>query len=337
MRTAGEGTADADDKAKKFVVTWGTLSRVVMTQMIVRAMSQIRDALHEAVEESIDFQRRIAEVQTIAPQIGGSFAQLTSEAAEFAKQFNVPLKEATEGLYQTISNQFTGMAERANIMTAAMKLAKVGVMDFHDAILLITGTLNAYGMASDQADSVAAKFFTTIRLGRVRGQELAATMGQVMPIAHELGVSLDELNSAMVAMTIGGMDAHKSVTALRSAMTAFLKPSEDMKRVTREMGFSDPTQLVAAKGYRVPLQAIAEAADNMGVKIAKDIPNVRGLTAEFRLTREGAKQVEEAMKAMAEFDARHAQQGSQAIHQHRLGETDQGDQPTEDRPDAGFR
>jgi hypothetical protein len=94
------------------------------------------------------------------------------------------LKEATEGLYQTLSNQFTAMSQRTDIMTASMKLAKVGVMDFHDAILLVTGTLNAYGLSSDQAESVAAKFFTTIQLGRVRGQELAAVMGQVTPAAE---------------------------------------------------------------------------------------------------------------------------------------------------------
>ena len=110
-------------------------------------------------------------------------------------------------MYQTLSNQFTSIADRSNVMTAAMKLAKVGVMDFKDAILLVGGTLNAYGMSSEQADSVAVKFFETIRLGRVRGAELGQSMGQVIPIAGELGVSLDEVNAAMVAMTIGGMNA----------------------------------------------------------------------------------------------------------------------------------
>jgi TP901 family phage tail tape measure protein len=301
--------ADAVDKADKatqsataahqsWVVSWQTLGRIVMTQAIVRALSQIRNALSDAVTESIEFQRRIAEVQTIAPQLGGSFGQLTSEAADFARQFNVPLAQATEGLYQTISNQFTGMSERANVMQGAMKLAKVGVMDFQDAILLITGTLNAYGMTSEQADAVAAKFFTTIRLGRVRGKELADTMGQVMPIASELGVSLDEVNSAMVAMTIGGMDAHKSVTALRGAMTAFLKPSEDMKKVVRELGFTSAEQLVQAKGFQGALEAVAGASDHMASQIAKSFRNVRALTAELRLTGSGAKQVEEAMQAM---------------------------------------
>ena len=293
-----DATKKATSSTQKWVVSWETMARVVMTQAIVRALSQIRNALHESVTESIEFQRRIAEVQTIAPEIGGSFASLTSEAAEFAKQFNIPLSQATEGLYQTISNQFTGMSERSNVMNAAMKLAKVGVMDFQDAILLITGTLNAYGMTSEQADSVAAKFFTTIRLGRVRGKELADTMGQVIPIAGELGINLNEVNSAMVALTIGGQDAHKSATGLRGAMTALLKPSEDMKKVIRELGFSSAEQLVQAKGFQGALQAVADASDNMASGIAKSVRNVRALTAELRLTQTGAKQVEAAMKAM---------------------------------------
>jgi TP901 family phage tail tape measure protein len=293
------GADDADKKIKGLTISWQTLARVVMTQMIVRAMSQIRDALHEAVTESIEFQRRIAEVQTVAPKLGGSFGELTAEAAQFAKQFNIPLAQATEGLYETISDQFSGMSERANVMSAAMKLAKVGVMDFQDATTLLTGTLNAFGMASEQADAVAAKYFTTINLGHVRGKELADTMGQVIPIASQLGVSLDELNAAMIAMTIGGMDAHKSVTALRGAMTAFLKPSEDMKKVIRELGFSSAEQVVQAKGFQGALQAVAEASDNMASEIAKSFRNVRALTAELRLTGEGAVKVEEAMKAMA--------------------------------------
>jgi TP901 family phage tail tape measure protein len=299
VRQTDEVTKKAHNSTQKWVVSWETMARVVMTQAIVRALSQIRNALHGAVTESIEFQRRIAEVQTVAPKIGGGFASLTSEAAEFAKQFNIPLAQATEGLYETISDQFSGMSERANVMSAAMKLAKVGVMDFQDATTLLTGTLNAFGMTSEQAEAVAAKYFTTINLGHVRGKELADTMGQVIPIAAELGVSLDELNAAMIAMTIGGLDAHKSVTGLRGAMTAFLKPSEDMKKVVRELGFTSAEQLVQAKGFQGALQAVADASDNMASSIAKSFRNVRALVAELRLTGEGAQKVEEAMKAMA--------------------------------------
>ena len=298
LKPANTALDDGEKKAEKFTITWQTLGRIVLTQMIVRAMSQIRDALHEAVDASLEFQQSVAEIQTVAPKIGGSFASLTNEAAEFAKQFNIPLQQATEGLYETISDQFSGVSERANVMTAAVKLARVGVMDFQDAATVLTGTLNAFGMASSEAESVASKFFTTINLGHVRGKELADVMGQVIPIASEMGISLDELNSAMIAMTIGGMDAHKTVTAMRGAMTGFLKPSEDMKKVLRELGFASAEQLIQAKGFQGALQAVADASGGMASEIAKSFRNVRALTAELRLTGEGAVKVEEAMKAM---------------------------------------
>ena len=123
-------------------------------------------------------------------------------------------------------------------------------------------------------------------------------MGQVIPIASELGVNLDEVNSAMVALTIGGLDAHKSATGLRGAMTALLKPSEDMKKVIRELGFSSAGAIDPGQGLQGALQAVADASDNMASEIGKSVRNVRALTAELRLTQSGAKQVEEAMKAM---------------------------------------
>ena len=55
---------DADRAAAKFVVSWETLSRVVMTQAIVRALSAIRDAMHEAFESNLEFMTRMAEIQS---------------------------------------------------------------------------------------------------------------------------------------------------------------------------------------------------------------------------------------------------------------------------------
>jgi len=300
MTNAGNATSNATQHTHKFVVSFETLARVVTTQLIVRAMSSIRDALKEATRSAIEFQQAIAEIRTIAPTIGRDFTSLSREAAEFSKNFNIPLPQVSEGLYQSISNQFATVSERANVMAASMKLARVGAMDLQDSILLVTGTLNAYGMASSEAEAVAAKFFNTIRLGRIRGKELADTIGAAIPFASQLGISLDELNAAIVAMTIGGMNAHKTMTSLRSVMVQFLKPSEDLKRVVRELGFGSPDQLIAAKGFQGAIEAVANAADNMGSKIAKSIPNIRGMVAELRLSQSGAEQVHKALEAMAE-------------------------------------
>lgn len=299
---AANAIAGANKQAKLFSVSWEMMGRIIVTQMLVRALSQIRDALKEAVVSAIEFQRAISEIKIIAP-LTATFQSLQDEAAELSRSFNIPLPQVAEGLYQTISDQFVEVSDRSNVMRAAMMFARAGVMDLGSAVELLTGTLNAYGISSANAEIVATKFFETIKLGRVRGEELADTMGQVMPIAAQVGVSLDELNAAFVSMTIGGLDAHKTATGLRQAMVAFLKPSEDMKKVLRELGYSNAEQIIQAKGFIGALQAISEASGNMTSEIVKSFRNVRALTAELSLTRDGAKKYEEALKAMGEVGA----------------------------------
>jgi len=300
--SAGSATEKAAEKTKTWTITWETLTRVVMTQAIVRALSQIRDLLRESVDQAIKFSTQISEIQTIAPRIDRNFQGLSNEVANLSRQFNFPLPDVAEAVYQTISDQFTTTAQRADILTAAAKLARVGVMDLNEAAQLLTGTLNAYGMASDQAETVAAKFFQTINLGRMRGAELTPVIGRVIPIANELGVSLDEVNSAMIALTIGSMRVPEAATGFRAAMSALIKPSEQMQKELYDLGYLTPQLAVKAEGLQGIFLKLADSTDENVAAMAKLFLNIRGLNAEARLTGEGAEKVAEAMQVLSDIN-----------------------------------
>ncbi len=299
---AGSAAEKAAEQTKTWTITWETLARVVMTQAIVRALSQIRDLLRESVEQALRFSTQISEIQTIAPGIDRNFQGLSKEIAAISSEFNFPLPDVAEAVYQTISDQFTTAAERADILTAAAKLARIGVMDLNEAAQLLTGTLNAYGMASDQAETVAAKFFQTINLGRMRGAELTPVIGRVIPIANELGVSLDEVNSAMIALTIGSMRVPEAATGLRAAMSALIKPSEQMQKELAAMGYATPQLAVRAEGLQGIFLKLRGSTDENVAAMAKLFLNIRGLNAEARLTGAGAAKVAEAMQVLSDIN-----------------------------------
>ena len=190
----------------------------------------MRDAMHEAFDSNLQFMTRVAEIQSVAPGVGTSLDSISQHLAELSRQFNIPLAQVAEAQYQAISNQFTSTAQQAEVLTAAFKLSKVAVMDAGAAVNLVAGTLNAYRMSSSQAEEVAAKFFGTIQVGRVRGEELASVLGRVTAVSSELGVGLDELNAMMVTLTISGVKPAEAATALRSAMMALIKPSRTCRR-----------------------------------------------------------------------------------------------------------
>jgi len=293
------GAQQAAAAVGTMTASWGTLGRVVMTQMIVRVLSQIRNALREAISESLKFQRSIAEIATIAPKMDQNFASLGKEVADFARQFNFPLPQAAEALYQTISDQFTTVKQRTDIMTAAAKLAKIGVMELNDAAQLLTGALNAYGMASGQAEDVAAKFFKTIELGRLRGAELTPVLGRIIPIASQLGVSLDEVNASMISLTIGAAKVPEAATQVRAALAALVKPSTDLQRELKALGYDTGQQLIHAKGLQGALVLLRESVDGDVAATAAMFRNIRALNAELRLTGTGAQAADEGLKALA--------------------------------------
>ena len=292
---------EADKAAAKFIVSWETMSRVVMTQAIVRALSAIRDAMHEAFDSNLQFMTRVAEIQSIAPGVGNSLDSISQHLAELSRQFNVPLAQVAEAQYQAISNQFTSTAQQTEVLTAAFKLSKVAVMDASQAVNLIAGTMNAYHMQSSQAEEVAAKFFATIQVGRVRGEELASVLGRVTAVSSELGVSLDELNAMMVTLTISGVKPAEAATALRSAMMALIKPSQDLQKELRQLGFESGPQMIAALGLEGALLKLRESTDENMAAFAKLIPNVRAISGALRETDDDGKRTADALEHLHEM------------------------------------
>ena len=141
IKQVGEVLDKTKAKAGGFTVSLQMLSRIVITQAIVRAISGIRDAMSEAITSNMEFQKRISELNSIMAGPKENMDGLKSSVAALAVEFNFPFGQVAEAEYQAVSAQFTSTAQRADIMTASLKLAKIGVMELNTATNLITGDL----------------------------------------------------------------------------------------------------------------------------------------------------------------------------------------------------
>ncbi|REJ65629.1 MAG: phage tail tape measure protein [Planctomycetota bacterium] len=289
-----------DQTTKTLTVSFETLARVVATQIIVRALSRIRNAIGDAFNDSIEFQRQIAEIRTISTI--KNLSQLEGIVRGLSDAFNQPLGDVGEGLYQVISNQIQGTSNQVRVLSSALKFSKVAVTTTEDAVNLLTGTINAFGESAEQVDTIAAKLFKTIELGRTTGTQLANTLGGVQPLANALGVTLDELLASFAAITIGGVDSAKAATQLRGIFTGLIKPTTDMQRELRKLGFESGEQAIATLGLRGTLVALSEAAGGSTTELAKLFPRVRGLNGVIRLTGEGLVKFTEGIDKIQETD-----------------------------------
>jgi len=203
-KTGKEGA----ESGKKITLSWETLKRVFVTQIFVRALSQLRDGFKAAVGEAIEFERRIAEITTIDTR---TFGEAAKEVRALSDAFNRPLGEVGEGLYQTVSNQVKGLNTQLILQSQALKFSTITGTESAASIGLITGSINATGRSFNEAGIVAARFFKTIELGKVRGEELASSFGRVSRLGEQAGVTMEELQASIATITISGVKAAEEV------------------------------------------------------------------------------------------------------------------------------
>jgi len=287
---AGKKSEDAFNRARRssngFALSLETVVRVLGTQLIVRSLNSLLRGVEQSFGKFIEFQQSLATIRTILPS--QSINSLSEELVNLSNNFNVPLLDVVHAKYEIIQNGFESAAESTQILTAALKFARITNADAAASADLISSSLNAYSQAASEAETVTAKLVKTIEIGRVSGSELVAAFGRVAPIGKEIGATTDELLAAFSSITIGGVRASEAATQIRATLSALLKPSEAMKEAFKKVGVETGDQAIQTFGLKGALDQLIGTTNGSTASIAKLFPNIRALNGVLRETGSGA-------------------------------------------------
>jgi len=244
-----QGLNSATKSTERLTVSWQLLTRVVVTQLIVRSLRRVQATFTDAAKSAIEFGTRVEEIQTIANGTFGTSTQLSNTIRQLSDEFGSPILDTAAGLYQTISNQIGNSArEQVEFTRAVQVFAKVGVASVNNSVNLLSGTLNAYGKGVIEVNQISSQFFRTIELGRTTASELAGAFGRVVPFGEALGVNLSELQGILAGLTIRGIKTTEAVTQMRGILNSLLKPTQEMRAALERLGFATGEQAVRTLG-----------------------------------------------------------------------------------------
>ena len=145
---------------------------------------------------TLEYSGALAEVSTLVDTTVVSMGDLSDAAIRQAGAFNSTPLLQTQALYQIISAGASDAATATEQLTAANKLAVGGVTSVAIAADGLTSILNAYGPKVEGATAVSDAMFVAMRAGKTTVEELSSSLGQVSPLAAQVGVSFDELAAA---------------------------------------------------------------------------------------------------------------------------------------------
>lgn len=251
-----------------------------------------------AVNVGKSYENSVNKVASIADTTVVSIDELSSRVKEMSLNTGTAAEELNEALYQTISA--TGdTANALDLVSAAVKAAKGGFTDTTTAVDGLTTVLNSYGMAASEAESLANKFLVTQNKGKTTFGELAGSIGNVVPTASAAGVSVDELLSAVAALTANGINTASAMTGLKAALSNIITPSDGAAKAAKQMGIDFSASALKAKGLSGFMADIQAATNGDSEAMAQLFGSVEALNSVLVLTGNGSKLFNETLDEMA--------------------------------------
>ena len=144
-------------------------------------------------------------------------------------------------------------------------------------------------MEAHQATNISDQLMTAVRLGKFRIDEIAPTIGRVVPLAKSMGVSFHQIVASVAALTVQGAPASEAMTQIRAALVALAKDGSIANKLFRDAADMTFPDFIASGGtVQEALQMIVQEADRTGQSVPQAFGRVEGSMAAFTLAGEEA-------------------------------------------------
>ena len=243
----------------------------------------VAKAINTAKENFLDFETGMREIWTLVDANESQIRSYTGALLDMSARVPQEIGTLEKAMYQAISSNVE-MGDSLYVVERSAEAAVAGLTDVKTAVDITATVLNAYGLRVRDVVDINDTLFTGVREGKTTYDELAGSLGAIIPTAATLGVELDVLVSAIAAMTRGGIDTTNAVTYLNQVLVSILNPTREAKEEAAKYGIELSQTALHTKGLLPFLEELKEKVGDNGESMAKMFGNVRALRGVLSLT-----------------------------------------------------
>lgn len=233
-----------------------------------------------------DYDQGLAKVGSLVGKSGKEMREYDGVIKKMSKNTGVSINDLCESMYQGIS----AGADLGNIFDLIETAAKTAIGGFtttENAVDGLTSTMNAFGLSYKDVNKLADKFILTQNKGKTTVEELAKSIGTVAPTANAAGVNVNELLSAIAALTMNGIATSEAMTAVKAALSNVIKPSSEAQKIAKKLGIEFNTTSLRSKGLAGFLEEVKKKTGGNIETMGKLFGSTEALNAMLILTGEG--------------------------------------------------
>lgn len=239
-----------------------------------------------AIKSASDAVTSFAKVRTLLSDkimVDDYYSSIKNASANTGVDFG----SMAESVYSAISAS-VDEDKAVDFVQNAVKLAKGGFTETATAVDVLTTAINAYGLAAEDATHISDVLITTQNAGKTTVDELANSMGPIIPIAKNAGESIEGLCTELAIMTKNGNDTAESVTMLKSMFSELSSTGSNVDKTLREISGKSFAEL-KSEGQTTAdvLNTLSDYAASSGKTLKDLFGSIEAGTAALSLVSDG--------------------------------------------------
>lgn len=222
------------------------------------------------VEFTKNYEDAMARVKAVSNANTRDMKMMNDEALRLGATTRYTATQVAETLEVLTRNGFSASKATA-VLADTLKLAQANAVGLADAGNMITNTLNMFGLSvkevqrvNDVMSSIASNTATNL-------QDFYDALVNAAPMAHALGISIEETAAALGSLAQRGIKGADAGTQLRMALQKMVDPSA-MKKM-KQLGIEIDENVIKTEGLAGVLKKLSDA--NLSVSQLNEIFTVR--------------------------------------------------------------
>lgn len=245
-----------------------------------------------------DLNEGMAKISTLIPGQGERLQELKKSVQDVSINVGKSTDDIADGTYNVIS-AFGDASDTMKKVEIDAKAATAGMATTTDALNLSSAVMKGYGSTTAETNKkVMDLAFNTVKLGQTSFSDLAGSIGKVVPLSNELGISMEELFNIYATGTGVTGNASEVTTQFKGVLKSLMAPTEDMANLMTEMGVADGKAMIAKYGLMNCIEEITKKAKETNTPLQKYIGSIEGQTIALALAGEQSEVYRDKLEEM---------------------------------------
>lgn len=187
------------------------------------------------IKTSSTFESAMSRVQAVSGASGGELQKLSKKAQELGATTAWSASEVADGMTEMAKAGWSA-SDIIDGMAGVLNSASASGEDLAQVSTIVADAITGFGLKAKDASRVADLLTQSANAGTIDITDLGESFKYISPIAKTMGFSIEDVTTAISAMSMSGIKGSQAGTALRTMFARMVKPTDDVKSAMDELG-----------------------------------------------------------------------------------------------------